>query len=90
MNRRQFLAGLAAAPVVAQVGAVERFLVGKYGAPSEVEWYPIDVSYAFGAMALMTSMFMKNVDAQRAANRVAMKMLTPAVAEMGEKFCGTR
>ena len=83
MNRRQFLAGAAALSLV-QVGAVERFLVGRYGAPVEVEW--IDPTLLLGAAAFVFGVFMKEVKGRRAINRVAMKMLAPAVAGIGEKL----
>ncbi len=86
MNRRQFLVGVVAAPVVAQVGAVERFLVGRYGAP-EVGWeLAIDPVFLLGAAAFLFGVLEKNVKIQRVADRMAMKMLAPAVAQMGEKL----
>ncbi len=84
MNRRQFLAGVVAAPVVAQVGAVERFLVGRYGAPIEVEW--IDPTLLLGVAAFLFGVFTKEAKGRRALDRVVMKMLAPAVAQMGENL----
>ena len=45
MNRRGFFRGIAAATTtaaVAQVGAVERFLVGNYGVRRTSEWTLVD------------------------------------------------
>ena len=46
MNRRDFIKGLVALPVVAQVGAVERFLVGRYGGPVATTWAMVGVAAA--------------------------------------------
>ena len=84
MNRRQFLAGVVAAPVVAQVGAIERFLVGRYGVPVEVEWMPVDPRYILGVFGLMASVFGSTERAVKcAAEDMSMKMLAPAVAGDG-------
>jgi len=83
MNRRHFIACVVAAPF-ARVGAVERFLVGRYGTPVEVEWKPINLT--LGLMAFWVAFTAKDDSAGRVAHRMAVKMLAPAVAEMGERL----
>ncbi len=87
VGRRGFLKGALALPAVAAVGAQERFLVGRYGAPAGLEdeiagMFGFDWGFMAASAMMLVGLFEKQVEVQEKLTAEATRLMMPTMMKM--------